>query len=270
MTLTLLSIPACVGYLNSLDPYMFFLGCLLFWAASHFFCLKLFEFGLSLLSANHRVYINKIYVLPHHRLTNLRRLMRSFLYCLTSCCTGFYLLFNYYHHYPNDLLFAWSRYHYVSFINASALWVFCLIEDYIAADATHAFTKMDVAGSNIYRRDLIRHHVVTFFAYMWCINTHYLSALCVFGLCFELPVFFITYRELIFGYDDVFGLLDTLSFSHFRWVWFCIYASWHATRTIFCLHWPWGLIFWRKYVATVPGWSYWVYHFLGAFVDMCS
>jgi hypothetical protein len=264
--LTMFSLPALVKYLTTLDPYVLFTSFFVLWLLAHYAGLKLFEIGLGAAVNSHkyRNYVSRIYSMPPHRISNLRRLMRSFIFCLYSCSTGFYLLFNYYHVYPDNLLFAWSDNHYVCFMGACAHWAFSLLEDYWSGEATHAFIKnLEAKGASIYQRDLIRHHLVTMFAYIWCMNTHYLSALCVFGLCFELPVFFITYRELIFGYDDVFECLQSHTFQHFKVLWGFIYATWHATRTVFCLHWPWALIFWRKYVSTLPYWSWYVFHFLG-------
>lgn len=116
--------------LLSLDFVVLYAICTVFWVISHYVCLKLFELSLSLICARTQAQtiLHKIYTLPPNRLSNLRRLFRSFLYCVVASIWGAYLYFTYYPRYPDDLLFAWSDYHYLSFTLALGHWTFCLLE----------------------------------------------------------------------------------------------------------------------------------------------
>lgn len=117
-----------------------------------------------------------------------------------------------------------------------------------------------------YMNGLTVHHILTICAYSWCLFTHKLSGLCVFGLLFELPIIILNARDIIASFSNWNVFNDTkqpIADKMFYLIWIPILLTWHSTRTAACLLWPLSLIIWRPELTTVPIVSRVVYHFLG-------
>lgn len=243
-------------------------GFLTLWMATHFVVLQFVEIVMALVIPARYDGPNGFAVafrdMTAARRANIRRLLRSFVYCTAASILGFILLLKKYEKYPDDLLLSWSDLHEVAFNMALGHWLFSIAEDIIAKDevVAHLPLKYNDVAKKDYKRKLILHHVITVFAYTWILCTEKLSALGVFGLCFELPVLFMTAREFIIAFDDLFHIVDRISQDAVKNFYKSFYVVWHATRTLFCLYWPWSLIFWREYLYTIPTASQIVYHAL--------
>jgi hypothetical protein len=140
-----------------------------------------------------------------NRITNLRRLIRSQVYCVSATILGTYLLATQYYSWPVSLLSYWGISNDLIFQMAVGHWLFSIVEDEMCGQAVIAqFTFLP--GENrdnyycAYMTGLIMHHCLTIFAYLWSLNTHYLAGLCVFGLMFEAPVILVNIRDLFAVY----------------------------------------------------------------------
>lgn len=249
-----------------------------FWLAMHHVCYPAYELFLAL---THPSYTGpsglkvrmKETVTPRRRVC-LQRLFRTQLYCLVATCLGGYLLYTQYRHWPSDLLHQWGPWQEIGFEMAIAHWILAIIEDTNSGVEVIGHMKVseedEPAKYVEYFNGLLMHHMLTIAAYSWCLWTHYLSGLCVFGLLFELPVVFLNAR-------DIFAMLSNWGVFHdspqpipdklFYIIWVPILLTWHSTRTLFCLLWPLSLIIWRPELNTVPLLSRLVYHFLGTCVN---
>ena len=204
-----------------------------------------------------------------YKLSNLRRLLRSQLYCITAVSCGFYLITNYYHSWPLDLLFKWNNLIEYIFCMAIGHWMVSIIEDETAGPEviSHLILRPNEDINIEYTSmmtGLLYHHVFTLFAYIWCLYTHTLSGLCVFGLLFEAPVLLINIREIYACFDYELQLpYKPISSSIYRIYCFSIIISFHLFRTLLCLLWPFSILKWRLQLATLPIYSQVVYHILG-------
>lgn len=202
------------------------------------------------------------------RLNNLTRLLRSQVYCIFATCAGTTLLVNYYHNWPMDLLHFWKPSLSIYFEIAAANWVVSLIEDFwsgreIVSHLTLTATEYEPQYHSM-RVGLIAHHTLTTFAYLWCIRTHYLSGLCVFGLMFETPVLFLNVRDIMASFEKELNYpWKGVSENTVRTFLICKHLLFHITRSGACFLWPLSICIWRKELTTVPIYSRLVYHFLG-------
>ena len=200
------------------------------------------------------------------RLSNFRRLLRSQLYCLFASFSGLYLLFNFYGNWPETLLKRWGFEQRICFEIAVSHWIVSIIEDGWSEKYITQHIKIKSANDHIeetYKSGLLWHHIITIFAYSWCLSTHYLSGLCVFGLLFEFPVIWLNIRDIVVGFDDIFQLINHISFTYYRIHWGITYLTWHITRTLPCMLYFWSLIFWRTNLTKVPIYSRIIYHVFG-------
>jgi hypothetical protein len=203
------------------------------------------------------------------RQTNLKRLLRSQLYCMFATVMGFYLLCTQYRSIPLDLLFKWSSLHTWVFQAAVGHWVCSVLEDILVGDelVKHRRYKDEEFSTifTFYFYGLVSHHIITISAYMWCLNTHHLSGLCVFGLLFEAPVLVMNTRDLLALYEAEFIVIwkDYLDSTAYNSLLVYQYTLWHLLRTLPCLLYPLSLFFWRKQLSTLPTYSQVVYHLLG-------
>ena len=205
------------------------------------------------------------------KLYNMRRLFRSQVYCLFASSTGLYMLYaEYGSNWPMCLLHHWPPTNVFLFELAVANWLFAFYEDAICGDEVTAHMTLlpdeerSMLSTN-FRCGLMMHHSVTIFAYAWSLNTHYLGGLCVFGLCFETPVFIMNIRDICAAFDQELGSpYRSVKITTMKLYSYMLQILFHSCRTSFCLLWPLSIIIWRKELATVPLMSRIVYHCLGA------
>ena len=201
--------------------------------------------------------------------TNLKRLLRSQIYCLFAGFVGIYLLIVHYQSWPLDLLFKWTTKHDIVFQIAAAHWVCSLVEDILTGEDIVKHRRFEEKEFNtifaFYFYGLVAHHVITFTAYMWCVQTKLLSGLCVFGLLFEVPVLVLNVRDLLAYFEVEFILIwkDYMDKTAYNKLLCFQYTLWHTCRTLPCLLYPLSLVIWRKQLATVPLASRIAYHVLG-------
>ena len=198
----------------------------------------------------------------------MRRLLRSEVYCLFATTAGIYVFYNEYEKFPMDLLHHWGPYHCYIFEVACAHWIFSIGEDFLVGEEiiNHIIPlpdeRPDLYGWML--NGLMVHHVITIFAYSWCLATHKLSGLCIFGLMFEAPILLLNVRDLWACFEKEF--LHPFKSMTQREVSIFIgvqYLLWHIFRTLPCLLYPLSLLIWRPQLNTVPLYSRLVYHILG-------
>lgn len=202
------------------------------------------------------------------RLGNMKRLLRSQVYCLLATSSGLYVFFTEYHSFPLDLLHHWGPYHCYLFEAACGHWVFSLIEDYLVGEEVIAhIIPLPDEREELYGwmlNGLLAHHVVTVFAYAWCLATHKLSGLCVFGLMFEAPILLLNLRDLWACFEKEF--LYPLRGRDRRQVSMLtgsMYFLWHLFRSLPCCLYPVSVLIWRPQLNTLSVACRGVYHFLG-------
>ena len=208
----------------------------------------------------------ELQTLSRSRASNLRRLIRSVVYCSVASGLGVYLLSRYYRSIPHDFLFLWNEEIDTAFVFAISHWIVSVFEDTAAYEHLNRVflkTAEDKTAIRSMYSNLLAHHVVTLFAYSWSLSSAQLSGLCVLGLCFEAPVVFMSLREIIIVYDDIFGLIPSIRFAQLRLFWIALYVTWHAGRSLPCLLYPISLLIWRAHLNQLPPASFYVYHLLG-------
>jgi cytochrome b involved in lipid metabolism len=198
----------------------------------------------------------------------MKRLVRSQMYCLFATSAGMYVLYNEYKDFPLDLLHLWGPYHCYLFEAACGHWLFSLLEDYLVGEEiiSHVIPLPD-ERAELYGwmlNGLMVHQVITLFAYAWCLSTHKLSGLCLFGFMFEAPILLLNVRDLWACFEKEFlhpfKSMDRREVSIFNG---SIYFLWHVFRTIPCVLYPLSVLIWRPELNTLTIYSRCVYHFLG-------
>lgn len=202
------------------------------------------------------------------RLGNMKRLVRSEIYCLFAASAGMYVFYTEYKDFPMDLLHHWGPYHSYLFEIACGHWLFSLIEDYLVGEEVIAHViplqdeRPELYGWML--NGLLVHHVITAFAYSWCLATHKLGGLCIFGLMFETPILLLNVRDLWACFEKEFmSPLSTMSKQGVSTFVGSMYFLWHVFRTIPCFLYPLSILIWRPELNTLSIHSRVVYHFLG-------
>eukprot|EP01041_Mallomonas_annulata_P000505 gene505-964_t len=202
------------------------------------------------------------------RMLNLVRLLRSQMYCTFAVVTGLFLLITEYHNWPSCLISHWSDKHDIIFKIALSNWFVSLLEEIICGKEVIShmvlFEGEEETLLSVYRGGLVTHHILTIFAYGWCLNTHTLAGLGVFGLIFESPILLTNLHDIFASYE----IECNYPFKRFPRLFYRFYVIilvtiWHITRTVPCLLWPLSLIIWRTQLSRIPISSQVVYHFLG-------
>ena len=120
-----------------------------------------------------------------------------------------------------------------------------------------------------YMSGLMSHHILTAFAYSYCLWSHKLSALAVFGLLFEAPVLITNTRDILTSFNaEIQYPFTSWSRSQYKLYSNITQLVFHCTRTSFCFLWPLSLCIWLPQLSTLSVTSQIVYHFLGA--GFCS
>ena len=197
----------------------------------------------------------------------MKRLVRSQLYCLFATSAGLYVFFTEYKSFPLDLLHHWGSYHPYLFEAACGHWLFSLLEDYLVGEEVIAHViplpdeRPELYGWML--NGLLSHHVITVFAYSWCLATHKLSGLCMFGLMFEAPILLLNVRDLWACFEKEFlhpfkkmGRGEVSIFNG------SMYFLWHVFRTVPCVLYPLSVFIWRPELNTLSIYSRCAYHFL--------
>jgi cytochrome b involved in lipid metabolism len=202
------------------------------------------------------------------RRCNLKRLIRSEIYCTFATLSGAYILYNEYHQWPMDLIHHWSSTCTTLFEIALAHWLFSIFEDRSAGQhiISHILAEPEEKQSlyAYYSSNLLNHHIITIFAYGFSLYSHKLSALCVFGLLFEAPILILTYRDICVCFDEeMMHPIRNMDAKVLKSMWGGLYMLWHLCRTGSCLLYPISLIFWRTQLSTLQTVPWIVYHLLG-------
>mmetsp|Transcript_9382 Transcript_9382/g.14141 ORF Transcript_9382/g.14141 Transcript_9382/m.14141 type:complete len:304 (-) Transcript_9382:262-1173(-) len=203
------------------------------------------------------------------KLYNLRRLFRSQVYCCLASGFGLYLLCVQYRRWPDDMLLQWGPIQQLSFELAASHWIVSIVEDYIVGDEVYISATEGELNLGLYVffcLGLLSHHMFAIFAYMWCLHTHLLSGLCVFGLLFEVPVVLLNVREIFVSYEQIL-------FPAHHWVWcksvliqywLALHFLWHSTRTSVCVLYITSAFLWSSRIHRIlPLTSEVIYHCLG-------
>jgi cytochrome b involved in lipid metabolism len=198
----------------------------------------------------------------------MKRLVRSQVYCLFATTAGIYVFYTEYSNFPMDLLHHWGPYHCYLFEAACGHWLFSLVEDYVVGEEVIAHViplpdeRAELYGWML--NGLLVHHVITVFAYAWCLATHKLSGLCVFGMMFEAPILLLNVRDLWACFEKEFlNPFRTMNMREVSVFTGSMYFLWHVFRTIPCFLYPLSVLIWRPELNTLSIQSRCVYHFLG-------
>jgi hypothetical protein len=198
------------------------------------------------------------------RIRNCRRLIRCLVYCSLVGVMGVALWIVFYHHYPHDLLRVWNVPLAVGFHFCCAHWIFAVAEDFVCGDAITEHLKLtpeQLPYASVYRISLCSHHILAFTCYIWSMETQLLSLLGVIGMCFEVPVILITYRELVECIRLSVGSTSKSALAlDLKLFWTAQFSLWHTFRTCPCLLYPISLIWWNHYLTLLPRSSFVAYN----------
>jgi len=223
-----------------------------------------------------------------------RRLVRSQFYYAFAAIAGWFLLLTKYDliaYFTLDrdarpvegMLETWNASFEIPFAVAVAHWCLSFVEDYacrdlLSADIQNAKmpngskVKLEFDADKALFSAYCVHHIVTAGAYLWCLETHSLSALCVLGLVFEMPVIFMNLREFVVTFDkDMGGIIkNKIDTKFLPTTWNFILFTVLGCRYNATLIYIWSLIFWRDEVAELGPSSWFAYHILAIFFSVLN
>ena len=223
-----------------------------------------------------------------------RRLVRSQFYYTFAAISGWILLFARYDLISyftlnrdarpvEGMLEIWHSSFDIPFAVAVAHWCVSFVEDFACRDLLSA----DIKNAKMPNGSQVKlefdadkalfvayciHHVATAGAYLWSLETHSLSALCVLGLVFETPVIFLNVREFVVIFDkDMGGIIkNKIETKFLPTTWNIILFTVLGCRFNATVIYVWSLLFWRDEVAELGASSWFVYHILAIFFSVLN
>lgn len=217
--------------------------------------------------------------------------MRSQVYYIGATLMGIYLLCSKYKFFAyftlqrtqkpvHGLLFGWDPLFDTAFAAAAGHWAITIFEDYqsqqflaVNLDKAESLDGRKVFNFNVNRAMFyayLVHHVMTFAAYTWSLQTHEFSALCCMGLAFEAPVVFLNIREFIIVFDSDTDAIRQLPRAVLPRTWSCVFFATFCCRYNSVLIYVWSIFFWRAEVGELPARSWIMYHTLGLFFSVLN
>ena len=286
----------CIANLLTWSVVFNVCGWIAFWSAIHVACPLLIPGILFILGRKSCAKIVREDYLQLNKTKRAywRRLVRSQFYYFFAAVSGWILLVSRYDLISyftlnrdsrpvEGMLETWHSSFDIPFGIAVAHWCVCFVEDFacrdlLSADIKNARmpngsqVKLEFDADKALFLAYCIHHVATAGAYLWSLETHSLSALCVLGLVFETPVIFLNIREFVVIFDkDMGGIIENKIETKFLpTTWNIILFTVLGCRYNATFIYVWSLLFWRDEVAELGASSWFVYHALAIFFSVLN